>query len=204
MRLMPLFFCLGLFFVPRPATADVVNEFVHVNCNPDLNVLEVRLQTVNGVIAQRYAENSDRLWKKYSLLSLDALFDVTKDGTIQEGRTHKSECLLRSQNDAKQPTPYTVIVEGTAGNVNPSGFCGLARSIRLSLKTTSAPIITDLDFLPNCSEDRGIRSISFHPSEGYVVVNAILSRGVTTTEKEQTFFLDDDVFPLTNTAFDGQ
>ena len=81
MRYIPYHFLI-LFFVlalPAKAWADIVNDFVQVQCLEDLNMLKIDSFGANGEIARdRSSENQNDLWERHGIRNMRTMVDYIR------------------------------------------------------------------------------------------------------------------------------
>lgn len=192
MNIIDILIVLFVVLFPSFARADVVNEFVRVECNTDLNVLHIELLNINGETALRFAQADPvSLLKKHNLVFLDSLFDV--DGEMKQVPKGKSSstCALKS-GDGDGNNVFNIDIIGLVLNDNAAGMCGLHRTIALNILMDNNILVRNLVFSPDCHDPREVRVLNILPDEGYVSVEGVGAwsddGGVYYQEKFNLFF----------------
>lgn len=179
------------------AHADIINEFVKIQCNQDLNFLRIENLIVNGSVSRKYSENNQKnLWKKYNLISINSLLKINTDGYWQKN-DFDTNCEL--QEEDKTQKNYKVNIEGYAGNHNPNGKCGGHLSFNLSISNSEDNIIEKLNFFPNCHANTQIHNVTLIPHEQYLYINGTNSEGKYFRETIWISGKYKDTLPIKNT-----
>lgn len=195
------FLCVILSFQSRLAFADIVNEFVQVQCNTDLNFLRIESFNINGDITLEYIKGHPReSWKKYGIISIDdELFDINPEDRYQLAQTFSSECILKKKNLTKDV--YKIIIDGYTVNGNPGGWCGGHRSFSITIWRGKKQLLEKLAFAPNCSGNIVfLDSLTLNPHENYIKING--QKDVDGSDSKESFYdffdMDEIISPLTN------
>lgn len=179
-----LFSCLGA--EVRHASADIVNEFIQVQCLTELNALKIDEFNINGQTPSDYSEkNHQELWQKRAIYPYESLRKIeTAPPHSQTALTHKTQCILYKKtgiDSNEKPILKEQVYDIEFGpylfNTNPEGKCGNAAAFSVSVKTKDKIVIDDLPFLYQCSADDSgqetrseeeIQTILLLPEEGYI------------------------------------
>ena len=171
-----LAFLFILSFNSPSARADVVNDFVRIDCNKELNYLEIGPFGVNGWLSANNAKRyKDELFRKYGIIDLMTLFDINKEWTRQTPIEFKTTCVLDTEDDPYENQPhqpklakYDITLKGYTENGNPQGRCGGWRTYSLTIKKDGVTIIDDVPYEIHCGEDEVLSNVSITPHQGYI------------------------------------
>ncbi len=201
MRFFVFLFC---FFISFPARADIVNDFVQVQCLQDLNALKIDVFGANGnIAASRSHNNQQELWERHGIREISTMVDYIRpvdenglpSGDYRDTRMAlknpiQTSCALISETEGRKQESliYDVYVEPYFFNTNPHGHCGASPTFSLTVKTANNVLIDNLRFVSECvtyegsHHDKGmamgfIQSIQFNPEDGYITIDGTLFTG---------------------------
>ena len=195
-RFLILFFVLAL---SAKAWADIVNDFVQVQCLEDLNMLKIDSFGANGEIARdRSSENQNDLWERHGIRNMRTMVDYIRliDENGKPSEDHRdtrmvpkdpiqTSCtLVEEMADGKrEPRTYEIHIKPYFFNTNPMGRCGGGSpTTELTITAGDRVLIDRLRFLSECSSYEpdhhnrgmamgGISSIYIYPESQYLTVD---------------------------------
>lgn len=163
-------------FAAATAHADIVNDFIRIDCNKQLNYLSIESFGVNGWLPANNAKRKkDMLFKEHGIIDLMSLFEFSSDSKLQTPLTFETSCILDTlddpdKNQTHEPkySKYDIKLKGFAENSNPGGSCGGWRSYSVTIKKDGITIVDDVPYEFHCGDDLVLGNISVNPHEGYL------------------------------------
>lgn len=205
--------------------ADIINEFVQVQCLRDLNLLKIDAFNANGDIAmERSEQNQEVLWDQHRIRNINTMIDYIqlidndgkpsndyRDTRMEVKDPIQTSCTLIEELEDGTPKPqtYDIHIQPYFFNVNPNGECGGAQTLELTLKSKGRVFIDKLRYISECADTKwarhnegtalgAIQSVSLNPEDGYISLEGGLGKAY---EEDfvftDIFWLDDDL-PITH------
>ncbi len=152
--------------LPHSARADVVIPVVRIDCMPELGILSVAEDTLNGNRAMRsLLDQPEEVAAKYGYHNISAYFiiedskEAGKDPRIVGRRTAHFECQLAGH---KVDISFVPIIAKP---------CSAAVAIALTIQVNGTTLLDDLDFYKTCLRGDVISTFRFDEDGEFVTIH---------------------------------
>lgn len=180
--------------------ADVVNEFIQVQCLKEINALKVDIFNVNGEISRKNAlENYQNLWDVRGVVLADSLIKYNSDNGFQEAISLKKQCVLRGLG-GEQKQIYNIDINTYLFSGNLNSQCGLGRTFEINITTKNQTLVDRFRFQYECFSNQKASSLTLLPHEGYIIfdlVNSDTEDAQNDKDSYGVFFMRDQI-PITS------